>query len=166
MGDLHVLPWPDGSFDAVTGFNSFFYAEDLGEALREAHRVARPGARLTMTAFGRPEASDFAPLLELLAGAVPAFAVEEDGDRRVEQFLTAAGFTVELAEYRRSTETYADLETLVRGYRAIGPLRLAARAIGEDNVAQFMRYAFGSLVRPDGSVSVTDEYRLLMASRD
>jgi len=119
-----------------------------------------------MTAFGRPEDSNFAPLLELLAEAVPAFAVEEDGGPPMEQFLTAAGFTVELAEYRRSTETYADLETLVRGYLAMGPLRLAVRAFGEDNVAQFMRYAFGSLVRPDGSVSVTDEYRLLTASRD
>jgi hypothetical protein len=27
-------------------------AEDLVEALREAHRVAKPGPRLAMTAFG------------------------------------------------------------------------------------------------------------------
>lgn len=82
MGDLQVLPWPDDSIDAVTGFNSFFYAEDHGEALREAHRVARPGARLTMTAFGRPEDSDFAPLLELLAEASPPSPSRRTGDRR------------------------------------------------------------------------------------
>jgi ubiquinone/menaquinone biosynthesis C-methylase UbiE len=62
-GDFQALAWPDGTFDVVTGFNSFFYAESLEQALREAHRVARPGARLAMTAFGRPEPGDFAPLV-------------------------------------------------------------------------------------------------------
>jgi SAM-dependent methyltransferase len=163
LGDLQVLPWADDTFDVITGFNSFFYAEDLGQALREAHRVARPASRLAMTAFGRPQNSDFAPLFELLAEAVPAFAVEEDEGRPLERFLTDAGFTVELAEYRQNTETYPDMDTLVRGYLAIGPLRQAVRAIGEETVAEFMRTAFSSLVRPDGSVRLTDEYRLLIA---
>ena len=156
LGDLQALPWADDTFDVVTGFNSFFYAEDLGAALREAHRVARSGAALAMTAFGRP-VGDFAPLFELLAEALPAFAVEEDEGPPLEQF------TVELAEYRMVTETYPDIITLVRGYLAIGPLRQAVRAIGEEKVADLMRTAFASLVRPDGSVSLTDEYRLLLA---
>jgi SAM-dependent methyltransferase len=163
LGDLQALPWPDETYDVVTGFNSFFYAEDLGQAMREAHRVARPGAHLAMTAFGRPENGDFAPLFGLLADAVPAFAVEEDDGPPLEEFLTNAGFTVELAEYRQNTETYPDMDTLVRGYLAIGPLRQAVRAIGEENVADFMRTAFSSLVRPNGSISLTDEYRLLLA---
>jgi ubiquinone/menaquinone biosynthesis C-methylase UbiE len=163
LGDMQSLPWADGAFDAITGFNAFFYAEDLGAALREAHRVARPGARLAMTAFGRPERCDFTPALELIAEAVPAFAVEEGDGPPLERFLEHAGFTVELAEYRRNTETYADLEQLVRGYLAIGPLRHAVRAIGEDSLADFLRTAFAVHVRADGSVSVTDEYRLLIA---
>jgi SAM-dependent methyltransferase len=163
LGDLQSLPWPRDTFDAVTGFNSFFYAENLGEALREAHRVARPGALLAMTAFGRPENSDFTPVFELIADAIPAFAVEEHDGPPLERFLSGAGFAVELADYRPNTETYPDMDTLVRGYLAIGPLRHAVRAIGEDTVAEFMRTAFARHVRPDGSVSVTDEYRLLVA---
>ena len=115
-----------------------------------------------MTAFGRP-VGDFAPLFELLAEALPAFAVEEDEGPPLERFLERAGFRVELAEYRMITETYPDMDTLVRGYLAIGPLRQAVRAIGEEKVADLMRTAFASLVRPDGSVSLTDEYRLLLA---
>ena len=43
-GSLTELPWPDGAFDAVTGVNSFVYADD--GALSEAFRVLKPGARL------------------------------------------------------------------------------------------------------------------------
>jgi SAM-dependent methyltransferase len=162
LGDLQALPWADDTFDVVTGFNSFFYADDLAAALRDAHRVARPGAGLAMTAFGRP-VGDFAPLFELLAEALPTFAVEEDQGPPLERILERSGFGVELAEYRMITETYPDMDTLVRGYLAIGPLRQAVRAIGEQKVADLMHTAFTSLVRPAGSVSLTDEYRLLLA---
>jgi ubiquinone/menaquinone biosynthesis C-methylase UbiE len=40
-GDLESLPFPDGSFDAVTAVNSIFYAMDIDGAMRELARVAR-----------------------------------------------------------------------------------------------------------------------------
>ena len=43
LGDLQTLPYADDAFDLVTGFTSFFFAEDMVAALREAGRVARPG---------------------------------------------------------------------------------------------------------------------------
>jgi hypothetical protein len=55
------------------------------------------------------------------------------------------------------------MDTLVHGYLAIGPLRRAVRGLGENRVAELMRSAFAHLVRPDGSVHLTDEYRLLIA---
>ncbi len=54
VGDMEDLPWADDSFDLVTGFNSFFIADDMVGALREARRVARPGAGVALTVFGRP----------------------------------------------------------------------------------------------------------------
>ena len=44
MGDLQVLPFGDATFDAVTSFTSYWFADDPVEALREAGRVAKPGA--------------------------------------------------------------------------------------------------------------------------
>src|SRR5262249_33881092 len=41
VGEMEELPWPDGTFDVVTGFNAFQYAADPINALREARRVAR-----------------------------------------------------------------------------------------------------------------------------
>jgi ubiquinone/menaquinone biosynthesis C-methylase UbiE len=39
VGDLEELPFADGSFDVVTGFNSFQFAGDIPRALGEAARV-------------------------------------------------------------------------------------------------------------------------------
>ena len=55
VGDMEELPWADDSFDVITGFNSFFIASDMVNALREVSRVARPGAGVAMSVFGRPE---------------------------------------------------------------------------------------------------------------
>ena len=44
VGELEELPFEDGAFDVVTGFNSFQYAADRVNALREARRVMQPTA--------------------------------------------------------------------------------------------------------------------------
>jgi SAM-dependent methyltransferase len=41
VGDLEALPWPENSFDVVTGFSSFQFADDKVRALAEARRVSR-----------------------------------------------------------------------------------------------------------------------------
>lgn len=55
VGDMEALPFPDDAFDAVLGFNSFFFANDLVDALREARRVAKRGAPVVIQVWGRPE---------------------------------------------------------------------------------------------------------------
>jgi len=49
---MEDLPWEDDTFDLVTGFNSFFFATDMIAALREAGRVARPGAPVVIQVWG------------------------------------------------------------------------------------------------------------------
>src|SRR5947209_9244333 len=52
VGDLQFLPYEDASFDAVLGFNAFQYAADAAAALREAHRVLRPGGSVAAMVWG------------------------------------------------------------------------------------------------------------------
>ena len=52
QGDAHSLPFPDQTFDLATcRFGVMFFA-DLNSALRELHRVLRPGARASFAAWG------------------------------------------------------------------------------------------------------------------
>ena len=58
VGDMQFLPYGDGVFDLVAGFNSFFFAADMVAALGEAARVAKPGAAVVIQVWGRPERCD------------------------------------------------------------------------------------------------------------
>jgi demethylmenaquinone methyltransferase/2-methoxy-6-polyprenyl-1,4-benzoquinol methylase len=53
-GDMMALPFPDGSFDAITTGYGLRNVPDLGGALREMHRVLRPGGRMLSLDFDRP----------------------------------------------------------------------------------------------------------------
>jgi SAM-dependent methyltransferase len=66
IGLMESLPWPDRSFEVVTGFNSFQYAFDVEMALREALRVTRPRGRLVVSKWGSPEANEFFSFLSVL----------------------------------------------------------------------------------------------------
>jgi SAM-dependent methyltransferase len=59
-GNAETLPYPDASFDVVYG-SSVLHHLDLDAALREAHRVLRPGGRIV---FAEPNAIN--PQLVLL----------------------------------------------------------------------------------------------------
>jgi SAM-dependent methyltransferase len=69
LGDMQALPFADDAFDLVAGFNAFFFADDLVTALREAGRVARPGAPVVIQVWGRPERCD----LEAMKAVVRRF---------------------------------------------------------------------------------------------
>jgi ubiquinone/menaquinone biosynthesis C-methylase UbiE len=81
VGEMEDLPWADNSFDVVTGFNSFFIAADMVNALREARRVARPGASVVMTVFGRPERCQSTTLFASLRQFMPNSAATTSRSR-------------------------------------------------------------------------------------
>jgi len=85
--DLEKLPFNNGSFDVVVGFNSFQYAGDFEVALREAKRVLRPGGRLVIGIWDKPEHSEATNILKAIGSLMPPpppgtpgpFALSQDG---------------------------------------------------------------------------------------
>jgi demethylmenaquinone methyltransferase/2-methoxy-6-polyprenyl-1,4-benzoquinol methylase len=74
-GDGTRLPFADGSFDAVTISVGLRNVVDADAALREMHRVTRPGGRLLVCEFSHPTWAPFRTVyLEYLMRALPPIA--------------------------------------------------------------------------------------------
>src|SRR6185437_7126756 len=131
LADLQALPYSDDAFDVVTGFTSFFFADDMVAALREAARVARPGAPVVIQAFGRPEQC----ALEAVKLAIAAYrpgGTEEQYWRPgiVDEIATTAGLRIERSFDTTYAYAYANDDALAEAMLAAGG---AAAVAGPDN---------------------------------
>jgi demethylmenaquinone methyltransferase/2-methoxy-6-polyprenyl-1,4-benzoquinol methylase len=74
-GDATKLPFRDDAFDAVTISFGLRNVADTTAALRELHRVTKPGGRLLVCEFSHPTFAPFRTVyLEYLMRALPAIA--------------------------------------------------------------------------------------------
>ena len=130
VGDMESLPYEDDSFDLVTGFSSFFFATDMVAALREAGRVAKPGAPVVIQVWGPHERNDL-EAMKVIARPFfpprPADAPPEPVYGRpgvLEAMASEAGLTPEEAFETRWAYEYPDEETL--GRALVAPAGVAA----------------------------------------
>jgi SAM-dependent methyltransferase len=177
VGEMEHLPWPEHSFDVVTGFHSFFLAADMVAALREARRVTRPGGTVALTVWGRPERCDstglFAAMRRLVEGDGPT--VQESAPKapgrpalHEEQVILGvareAGLQPTELAYLEYDEEYADVETMARGMLAAPPGRAARRATSAQTVLEVLREAVQPRVSDTGTVRLREEVRYLIAT--
>lgn len=85
IGDMQALSFEDESFDVVTLFNCLFFAADQEAGLREARRVARPGAPVAVVVWGRPEQVQATAFITALAPLMP------QGTPRIVNLSTSRG---------------------------------------------------------------------------
>src|SRR5215207_6053125 len=103
VGEMEALPYEDDTFDLVTGFNAFFFANDFGAALREAGRVAKPGAAVVIQVWGAHERNDLEAVKEIIRPYFPprpaGAPAEPDYSKPgvLEQLATQAGLAPEQA---------------------------------------------------------------------
>ena len=138
VGDLEALPWDTDSFDLVTGFSSFQFADDKVRALREAGRVSRDltAAIIPTRVASSGIAAVFKPLFPLFPPAAldgmrhsGMFALSEPG--RLDDTLANATLTVvedDQIEFPIALDT---VDSAARGFVGAGPMALAIRRSGE-----------------------------------
>lgn len=163
LGDLQRLPYEDGAFDLVTGFTSFFFADDMVEALREAGRVARPGAPIVVQVFGDPRRCD----LEAVKGAIMAF--RPDAERTywrpgiAEELVAQAGLALERSLDVTWAYAYPDDAAMLEAMLAAGGAGAIAGPEREPELRAAILRAVAHCRRADGAYRLSNEWHVVIA---
>ena len=171
QGDIEALPFPDDSFDLVTGFNSFQYAGNAAHALREAGRVAKPDGMIVIMTWGEPAGMQAASLVAALKpllpppppGAPGPFALSDETALRA--FATAGGLTPGAVFDVATHWDYPDEATALRGLGSSGVAIRAEETSGRDALDTAHRAALAPFRQADGSFRIGASFRCLVATR-
>ncbi len=170
VGDLQSLPYPDDAFDVVAGFNAFFFADDMVAALREAGRVARPGAAVVIQvwgAHGRNSLDAIKPLVRpLFPGYDPEAPPPPDlaAPGALEGIAGAAGLTPREAYDVSWAYVYEDDDAMLRGMLAAGGIGDAAGPEGEPALRAGFLEALAPFRTARGEYRLENEWHTLVAT--
>jgi SAM-dependent methyltransferase len=167
-GDLQRLPYPDDAFDAVAGFCSFFFADDMVQALREAGRVARRGAPVVIQVWGRPERFQLGLMKAVLArfrpppppGRLDPSTLWQPGV--LEELAVRAGLVPDTAFDDRWAYEFADDAHLARAMMSAGGF---GAIVGErqEEARDAILEALLPCRTPDGGYRIENEWHFLIA---
>jgi len=170
VGDMEILPWPDGSFDAVTGFNSFQFARQQVAALAEARRVLAAGGKLGMVIWAPREESQYPRIMAAISALAPPqppdapgpFALSAPGV--LESVLEAAGLRpVERGEVP-IVVAYPDDGAACQALLAGSAGARAMQHSGEARVRQAIRAALEEFRVETGGYRIENRFRFIIAA--
>jgi SAM-dependent methyltransferase len=169
VGEMEALPYEDDSFDLVTGFNSFFFANDIAAALREAGRVAKPGAPVVIQVWGPHERRDLDAMMAIAHPYLPPRPADAPPEPQywkpgvLEELATRAGLTSGEAFDVTWDYEYPDEETLGRALMAPAGIGTLVGPEREEEVRTAIVEGLAPYRTPEGGYRLTNEYHLLIA---
>jgi SAM-dependent methyltransferase len=169
VGEMEELPWADDCFDLVTGFNSFFFANDMVAALREAGRVSKRGAPVVIQVWGAHERCDLEAMKQVARPFFPPRPPDAPADRDLStpgllrELATKAGLTPgEEFDVTWSFE-YPDADTLGRALIAVAGLAVIAGPERQEELKAAILDGLSPYRKQDGSYRLSNEYHFLIA---
>jgi SAM-dependent methyltransferase len=169
VGEMEDLPWEDNRFDLVTGFNSFFFADDMVAALREARRVAKPGATVVIQVWGSHEHCDLEAMKQIARPFLPPRPPDAPPDPdlsqpgALESLVARAGLIPESEFDTTWTIEYPDADTLGRAMIAVAGLAVLAGPEREQELKTAIVDGLAPYRSGDGSYRLSNEYHYLVA---
>jgi SAM-dependent methyltransferase len=169
VGEMEDLPYDDDTFDLVTGFNSFFFANDMIAALREAGRVARPGCPVVIQVWGAHERCDLEAMKTVARPFLPPRPPDAPPDPDLSQpgaldaLARQAGLTPQDVFDTSWAYEYADEESLARALVAPAGLALLVGPDREEEIKAAIVEGLASHRTADGAYRLENEYHFLIA---
>jgi SAM-dependent methyltransferase len=169
VGEMEDLPWEPETFDLVTGFNSFFFANDMVATLREAGRVAKPGAPVVIQVWGAHQRCDLEAMKHLARPFLPPRPPDAPPDPDLSQpgalqaLARQAGLTPDNEFDATWVLEYPDAETLGRALVAVAGLAVLAGPEREQELKTTIVDGLAPYHNPDGSYQLSNEFHYLIA---
>jgi SAM-dependent methyltransferase len=169
VAEMESLPYDDGAFDAVTGFNAFQYATSPVNALREARRVVKADGIIVIAVWGLLESCEAAAHLKALGSLMPPpppgapgpFALSDEA--KLKALAGEAGLTPVAVVDVACPWVYPDIETALRGLLSAGPAERAVRASSFERAREAVAVAIESYRTETGGYRLNNTFRYLVA---
>ena len=167
-GDLEEFPYDDSSFDMVTGFNSFQFAGNIVNALKEAKRVTKKGGKVIIAVWGKPQDSDASQIFSSLAqympppvstGRAPLYS-----DGTLEAIVRDAELSLETAEEVVCEWKFKDEAAALKAIMSAGLIVLAIQNAGEEKIRKTIGNAIKQFRQNDGSYRLKNTFICLTSS--
>jgi len=169
VGEMEALPYDDETFDLVTGFNSFFFANDIVAALREAGRVAKPGAPVVIQVWGTHEQNDLEAMKQIIRPFMPPRPADAPPEPdystpgALEELVGQAGLTPEQAFDTSWAFVFRDEQTLRQAMLAPAGIALLVGADREEEVGDAIAEGLVRYRTSDGSYRLRNQFHYLIA---
>jgi len=138
--DMEHLPFDDNSFDIVTGFNSFPYADDISAVMKEIKRVLKDDGKIAIGVWGSAAECEALKVLSSVASLLPEPPPSSpgplalSGDGKIEKILNEAGFKILEKGTAECNWNFSSLDEALKGILSAGPSAEAIRYAGIDKV--------------------------------
>jgi SAM-dependent methyltransferase len=169
VGEMEALPHEDDTFDLVTGFNSFFFANRIGAALREAGRVAKPGAPVVIQVWGPHERRDLEAMMAIAHPYLPPRPADAPPEPEywrpgvLEELAAGAGLTPGEAFDVTWAYEYPDGETLGRAMMAPAGIAALVGPEREREVRSAIVEGLAPFRTREGGYRLQNDFHLLVA---
>jgi SAM-dependent methyltransferase len=169
VGEMEALPYDDDSFDLVTGFNAFFFANDIVAALREAGRVVKPGAPVVIQVWGPHERRDLEVMMAIAHPYLPPRPADAPPEPDywqpgvLEELAARAGLTPGEAFDLTWAYEYPDADTLGRAMIAPAGIATLVGPEREQEVRAAIVEGLAPYRTPGGGYRLNNEFHVLIA---
>jgi SAM-dependent methyltransferase len=169
VGEMEALPYADDTFDLVTGFTSFFFANDIVAALREAGRVAKPAAPVVIQVWGPHERRDLEAMMAIAHRHLPPRPADTPPEPEywkpgvLEDVASNAGLTPQQSFDLTWAFEYPDAETLGRAMMAPAGIAVLVGPEREEEVRTAIVEGLARYRTPEGGYRLENEFHFVIA---